>query len=128
MSLLLDLSTSFVSSRTVCIYFANISKPRRPMLFGIMSAGSDKVGATHSFAHKLYQVLPKVSTGGSGKKGSGHRLKPMELHITNLGASRQARSYDALSPVSALPSVQLPTPGSSVTGEICYAEAPHLDL
>ena len=98
------------------------------MLFGIMSAGSDKAGATHSFAHKLYQVLPKVSTGGSQQKGSSHRLKPMELHITNLGASRQARSYEALSPVSALPSVQLPAPGSSLTGDNRCAEAPLLDL
>lgn len=98
------------------------------MLFGIMSAGSDKAGATHSFAQKLHQVLSRVSAGGSQQKGSGFRLKPMELHITNLGASRQARSYEALSPVSALPSVQLPAPASCLAGEMLPAEAPLLDL
>jgi len=84
----------------------------RPMLFGIMSAGADKAQATHSFQQRFFQVIRIPSAFSSQHDASAWssrntRLSPIQLDISNLGAAKQTRSYEALTPVSALPPVQL---------------------
>ena len=103
-------------------YFNNADVTRRPMLFGIMSAGADKAGATHSFQQKIFQVvsLPVSAAPQKGEtvwSSKGLRLSPIRLDVSNLGASKQTRSYEALTPVAALPPVQLHRSQAAPAGE-----------
>jgi len=95
----------------------------RPILFGIMSAWADKAQATHSFQQKFFQVIRIPSASSSQHDASAWssrntRLTPIQLDISNLGAAKQPRSYEALTPVSALPPVQLHAYGSKGTHHV----------
>ena len=92
------------------------------MLFGLMSAGADRAGATHSFQQKVFQVI-STPAGAAAQQGAtawsskGIRLSPIRLDISNLGTSKQARSYEPLMPVAALPPVQLQAAQAMPPGE-----------
>ena len=92
------------------------------MLFGIMSAVSDKAGATHSFQQKFWQVLPMPASSSSQQSKSewsspSRRLSPIQLSISNLGASKHARSYESLTSSSALPAVKIVASKQLLNGE-----------
>ena len=87
-----------------------------------MSAGADKAGATHSFQQKIFQVttVPGSAAPQQGEtawSSKGIRLSPILLDVSNLGASKQTRSYEALTPVAALPPVQLHSSQAAPSGE-----------
>ncbi len=92
------------------------------MLFGIMSAGADRAGATHSFQQKIFQVI-STPAGAAAQQGAtawsskGIRLSPIRLDVSNLGTSKQTRSYEPLTPVAALPPVQLQASQAMPSGE-----------
>ena len=97
----------------------------RSMLYGIMSATADRARATHSFQQKFYQVQSTASRSQPSKAAWGDPskgLSPIQLTISNLGAARQTRSYEALTPVASLPPVHLQLPGRPENGEpaLCH--------
>ena len=105
----------------------------RPMLYGIMSATADRARATHSFQQKFYQVQSTASCSQPNKVAWGDPskgLSPIQLTISNLGAARQTRSYEALTPVASLPPVHLQLPGRPENGKpaLCHIGGTKLRL
>ena len=87
-----------------------------------MSAGADKAGTTHSFQQKIFQVISVPASaatqqGATAWSSRGIRLSPIRLDVSNLGASKQTRSYEALTPVTALPPVALRASQAGAPGE-----------
>lgn len=112
-----------VSLRCLCALFKTVTIYLcRPMLFGLMSAGADKAGATHSFQQKVFQVISTPASAATQQfatawSSRGIRLSPIRLDVSNLGASKQIRSYEALTPVSALAPVALHASQAAIPGE-----------
>ncbi|CAK0783615.1 hypothetical protein CVIRNUC_006814 [Coccomyxa viridis] len=104
-----------------CLDRLQPQRKERPMLYGIMSATADRARATHSFQQKFYQVQSTASCSQPNKVDLGDPstgLSPIQLTISNLGAARQTRSYEALTPVASLPPVHLQLPGRPENGEL----------
>ena len=100
--------------------------PRRPMLFGVFTAGEDHNGATLGFQQRLYQQLPQQEESYKAASGSStaasevpppqQRPQPVPMRIITLGSlqgARTDRAYEQLSPVAGLPPVPPPVLVSS---------------